>query len=150
SLTLIGPDGIYLTPWFRLVSSPFTKKMIKNLINRPSLVEGLTKFFRSIRLIQSYTADFIQKELLDKEDSMRVYQSWNAFKTIGFTHSELVSNLNASKIETQVIVGTKDAIITPQKITPILKKIENCTIRFVPLKHHQLVDESISVYLLQN
>ena len=80
----------------------------------------------------------------DLENRERVYRSWNHFKSLGYSHAELVHRLNQSTFSKKLIIGEKDQIIQPQGILPIVKKIEGIEIHRLPLKHHQLIKPEIA------
>jgi len=147
-MILVAPDGIFLTPWFRLATTPGLRWAFKFLMVHPNVLEGLIKFNDRSQLVSPYIADFARKEMGDLENRERVYRSWNHFKSLGYSHKELIHRLNQSTFQKKLIVGEKDQIIQPQGILPIVKRIEGLEIHRLPLKHHQLAKPEVADLLL--
>ena len=147
-LILIAPDGIFLTPWFKLATTPGLRWAFKYLMTRPHVMEGFIRFNDRSKVINTYITDFARKEMGDLENRRRVFRSWNHFKTLGYTHNELIKKLSESSMTKKLIIGDKDQIIQPQGILPIVEGIEGLKISRLPLKHHQLIKPEVADLLL--
>ncbi len=144
SLTLIAPDGIFLTPWFKLATTPGVRIAFKLLMAHPSLLERLIRLNEQSKIVNQYVTDFARKEMGDLQNRKRVYRSWNHFKAIGYPESELISKLNQSGFQKTLIIGDKDQIILPKNILRIVRRIKEITVHRLPLKHHQLIKPEIA------
>jgi pimeloyl-ACP methyl ester carboxylesterase len=147
SLTLIAPDAVYKTPWFRMATSWELRWLFKYYMTRPGRLERLIRNARSIRVISKYMADFVQKELGTQANRRRVYISWNHFKPLGYTGRQLCRQFASAPFTRHIILGTKDIVIPPSKILPILRG-SGFRVTLLDLKHHQLVKGEVAEKLL--
>jgi len=147
-LYLLAPDAIYLTPWFHAATFPGLKMIFKYYMLRPKRMERL--ILRSVKfgIVSKYIAEFVKRELSDAENQKRVYISWNHFKPLGYSHRQLRKHLKGSSFKKTLIIGSKDFVIPPRKILPILK---GCDFKEIILekKHHQLVKEDVVVFVIE-
>ena len=93
-LFLVAPDGIFLTVWFKLSTTPGLKLLFKYFVMHPDRLERMLAFNERSRMINRYVADFARKEMGDLENRKRVYRSWNFFKTLGYTKKALVRHFS--------------------------------------------------------
>ena len=147
-LILIAPDGIYLTPWFKLATTPGIRLIFKSLMMHPNRIEKWLSFNDRYKIINKYIADFARNELGDLENRKRVYRSWNYFKALGYTKKELIKHFNTVTYEKQLIVGDKDHIIKPSGILPIIEMAREFKVNHLPMKHHQLAKSEVAELLL--
>jgi pimeloyl-ACP methyl ester carboxylesterase len=142
-LILSAPDGIFLTVWFKLATNPLLRGLFKYLLTHPEIMEHWVRFGEKTKVVSRYVADFVRKELHTNENRDRVFVSWNAFKSLGYSKSALIRLFNRHSFQRQIILGQRDHIITPSKILPLIEKMSEFDIHILPLKHHQLVGEPI-------
>lgn len=148
-LILISPDGIFLTIWFKLVTNSSIKWLFKYLMLRPNKLEQLVSFNEKYKLVSPYLGDFIKKELGDDANRKRVYISWNHFKSLGYSKNQLSRHFKKYSFKRRIILGSKDQIIKPEKILPIIKKMGDFKVDILPLKHHQLVKPEVAKLILE-
>lgn len=146
-LILIAPDGIFLTIWFKLTTTPIIRLLYKKYMMDPGRLEKWILLGQRLKLVNSYVVDFIRKEFGDSQNRRRVYISWNHFKTLGYSKTSLIRNFRSMSFKRRIILGSKDQIIKPSKISPILKKMGGFKIGILPKKHHQLVDLETAKFL---
>ncbi len=146
-LTLIAPDGIFLTPWYKLVTTPGLRLFLKYLLLRSDRLEQLIKINKRTKLVNAYVADFVQKEMGDEENRKRIYLSWNCFKYLGYTKKELAATFGKAKFNRKIILGSKDYVIHPKDISPIIENMGSFQVHILPLKHHQLIKPEVADYL---
>ncbi len=148
-LILIAPDGIFLTVWFKLATTPILRNIFKYVMLNPDKLESLIQFHEKTRIGNQYVADFVRKEMGSSENRRRVYLSWNHFKSLGFRRKELIQKFRSSSFKRRIILGSKDHIIKPGGILPIIEKMEGFQVDILERKHHQLMDPEVAK-LLQN
>jgi len=148
-LFLIAPDGIFLTPWFKLATTPGIKLLFKYLMLNPDKMERLMKFNEKSGVVNKYVDDFVRKEMGDDENRKRVYISWNYFKTLGYSKKELYRRFNRYSFDRKLIIGEKDHIIHPKGILPIVEKMGHFEVDILPLKHHQLARPEVAELLIK-
>lgn len=147
-LILVAPDGIYLTPWFKLATTPGIRMIFKYLMTHPDRMERLLTFNDRSRIVNQYVADFARKEMGDLENRKRVYISWNYFRTLGYSHPVLIRNFKNSAYKKRLIIGKRDHIIKPAGILPIIEKAGKFQVHQLPMKHHQLSKPEVAELLL--
>ena len=148
ALLLLAPDAIYKSPWFIAVTASGFRPIFRYFILNPKSLDRLIRFAVKVRIVSRYLRKFVEKELGTAENRRRVYISWNHFKPLGFSHSELKKQLQAFSGKKVLILGTKDIVIPPVKIIPILK---GCNFEVIELdkKHHQLIKEDTAKELVE-
>jgi len=146
-LFLLAPDAIYLTPWFHAATFPGLKRIFKFYMLHPARLDQLIRRSVKLRIISRYMADFVKRELSAAENQKRVYISWNHFKPLGYSRLQLREHFKNSSFKKTLILGSKDIVIPPRKILPILK---GCGFEKIILekKHHQLVKEDVVEFIL--
>lgn len=142
-LILIGTDGVFKTIWFKLATTPIIRQVWKYLMFNPEKLNGLISFAERIKVINSYIADFVKKEMGDANNRKRVYISWNHFKSLGYPKSQLISSFNSHSFKRRIILGSKDHIIKTKDIMPIIDKMGRFKVDILPKKHHQLLDDNV-------
>lgn len=147
-LILIGPDAVYKTPYFRLATSPVFRPIFKFLMFNPRLLDSLISAVVFLRIAGSYLADFVRKELGEPANRRRVYISWNHFKPLGYTPAQLNEQLKKLDAKKVLIVGTRDIVIKPHRIIPILQPLGFEAVE-MDKKHHQLVKEDTAEALMR-
>lgn len=149
NLFLVGPDAIYKTPWFIAATHPLLRWIFKYCMKNPKALDRLIRRAVKLRLISKYLADFVGKELGHYENRTRVYNSWNHFKPLGYTKSILRQKFSSSPYSKHLILGSKDIVIHPTKILPI---IDGCgfQVSILKKKHHQLMTEETAEIIRQN
>lgn len=143
-IILVAPDGVFLTPWFKLATTPGIRGIFKYLMLHPNRLERLLNFNDRSKIVNKYVADFARKEMGNSQNRKRVYLSWNHFKPLGFSHDQLISGFNGIRAKKSIIVGDNDHIIVPDGILPIIKKMDGFMIHRLPLKHHQLIKPEVA------
>lgn len=146
-LTLIAPDGVFLTPWFKLATTPGVKLAFKYFMMHPDKLEKLLALNERSRILNRYVVDFVRKELGDEENRRRVYASWNDFKTLGYSRRDLIRLFNKYTFKRHLIIGNKDHIIHPKNILPIINQMGSFKVDILPMKHHQLAKPEVAELL---
>ena len=149
-LILIAPDGIYLTIWFKLATHPFIRWLFKYFMLNPYKLERLISFNDKFRIVSPYLGDFVRKELGDSDNRKRVYISWNHFKALGYGRRRLIKEFQKNTFKRRIILGSKDHIIHPSKILPIINRMGNFQTEIIPMKHHQLIKPEVAKLILEN
>lgn len=147
-LILAAPDGVVNIIWFRIATSPLFKYIFKFFVENTERLFSVVRFFEKLKLIHPYTVKFIELELKEKENGKRVYQSWNAFKNLSYPKKELIRKMNQANFRKTVFLGTRDEIVRPKKIMPILEEIGS-KVFLLKKKHHQVVfDDKLNEFMI--
>lgn len=147
-LILIAPDGIFLTIWFKLATTPLIRQVFKYVVMNPDKLEKWARFNEKTRLSNTYISDFVRKEMGTPENKKRVYISWNAFKSLGYKKGKLIALFQKHSFKRRIILGSKDYVIKLNGIRPIIEKMGKFEINVLEKKHHQLLDEDVSDLLV--
>jgi len=147
-INFVAPDGIFLTPWFKLATSPGLRSIFKYLMMHPDRLEQLLNINDGSKVVNKYVADFARKEMGDPANRQKVYFAWNHFKPLGYAEKELINGFNAIKAQKQIVVGDHDHIITPKGILPIIEKMNGFNVHRLPLKHHQLIKPEVAELMI--
>lgn len=139
-LVLIAPDGIYKNFWYLFATSIYGNWLFKYLMLRPDRFDKLLGVFERFRLASPSMIRFAQKELQNRKNCLRVYQSWTYFRPMQENLPEMVAVLNRHNISVNLFLGEKDYIIPMGKVVTKLAKIKQLTTTILPLKHHHLID----------
>lgn len=149
-LILIAPDGIFLTIWFKLATHPSIRWLFKYYMLRPEKLDRLLTFNDKYKITSPYLSDFVRKELGEEHNRKRVYISWNHFKSLGYSQKELIASFRKHSFDKHIILGSRDHIIKPAKILPIIDKVGDFKIDILPLKHHQLIKPEVAKLIANN
>jgi len=147
-LILIAPDGVFLTIWFKLATNKSIKWLFKYIMLKPDKLEKLVVLNEKYKLVSPYLGDFVRKELGDEANRKRVYISWNHFKSLGYSKGQLSKKFKRHTFKKRIILGSRDHIIQPGKILPIIKKMGDFKVDILPLKHHQLIKPEVAKFIL--
>lgn len=143
-IILIAPDGIFLTLWFKLATTPGIRFVFKYMMENPDRLEKWIQYNDKVKIVNKYVSDFIRKELNSKENRSRVYISWNHFKTLGYKRRILIKKFQELTFKKSIILGSKDHIIRPVDILPIVDQMGGFEINVLKKKHHQLLDRDVA------
>lgn len=149
-LILIAPDGIFLTKWFKLATHPSIKWLFKYLMLNPEKLDKLINLNDRYKIVSPYLGDFVRKEMGEADNRKRVYISWNYFKSLGYSKKQLFFLFNKYSFKRRIILGSKDHIIRPKQILPIIHKMGEFKVDILPLKHHQLIKPEVAKLLVDN
>ena len=149
-LILIAPDGVFLTKWFKLATHPSIRWLFKYLMLNPNKLDKLIKLNDQYKIVNPYLGDFVRKEMGEAENRKRVYISWNYFKSLGYSKKQLFSLFNQYSFKRRIILGSKDHIIRPKQILPIIRKMGAFKVDILPMKHHQLIKSEVAKLILDN
>lgn len=148
-LFLVAPDGIFLTIWFHLVTTPSIRWIFKYIMLNPNKLENLLLFNERTKLVNKYITDFVKKEMGSSENRKKVYISWNHFKSLGYGKSRLIKEFKKHDFKRRIILGEKDHIIKPEGIIPIIDKMGGFDIDILPFKHHQLINKEVAKLIIK-
>ena len=149
-MNFVAPDGIFLTPWFKLATSPGLRALFKYLMMHPDRLEQLLTINDRSKIVNKYVADFARKEMGDYENRRKVYLAWNHFKPLGYTHKELIVGFDNIPVRKKIVIGDLDHIITPKGIIPLINQMQDFSVHRLPLKHHQLIKPEVAELLIED
>ncbi len=145
-LLLVAADGIIQRFTYSFATFPIgMRQLFKYLMKNPVWLNKSISILHRLKLVNSFTAKFTLSQLAGKEDRMRVYHSWVAFRYLRITQAKLVTMLNRTKCQTTLIFGEKDQIINPKRHLQFLNKLKSSQVLVLSYGHNKLVDNSSHV-----
>ena len=119
-------------------------------MHNPDKLDSWISFGERNRIIGKYIVDFVRKEMGTAENREKVYLSWNHFKPLGFSHKELINQFQNTRFQRKILLGSKDYIIKPDDILPIIERLGGFDVRIFDKKHHQLLDLEVARSLIKS
>jgi pimeloyl-ACP methyl ester carboxylesterase len=139
-LILLAPDGVYQNFWYQFSTSTYGNWLFRYLMLHPTRFGKWLSVFAKFKLASSSLIRFAQKELKDRENCLRVYQTWSYFKPLQVNLSKLIKHFNKHKVSVHLFLGDQDYIIPPNQVMPKLDKLKYLNPSVLPLKHHHLIE----------
>ena len=111
---LMAPDGLYMNPWYRfIVFTAFGRRLMKTTLNRPQVYFKLSKLAYKLGFISEKLYHYFNENMKDERARIQVYDTWLAYRNVIPNLNKIVDNIDKYKIETHLIFGEFDSIITP-------------------------------------
>jgi len=143
---LLAPDGIKTNFWYSLATYPIAfRSIFKSMIELPQRFKAIENFAVRVRLIDKGIVRFIESQMDTSEKRSRVYHSWVVFRHLKFDMATIASMINSNTINTTVLVGKYDKIITAGNMALLLNKLDTYTFEILETGHNGLIHESIKV-----
>lgn len=112
---LLAPDGLKINFWNWLVTNTETGKQLYGFtIHHPAWVSLATKTGQTLKILPDKMDKFLNLNFATKGARLRVYRVWKLYKNIYFDIDLLASLIKDHRIETAVVVGTKDPVVSPK------------------------------------
>lgn len=143
ALILIAPDGIYLSPWYKIANSTLGNRIFKYLMDNPERFDQLINFCKWSRLAPGYLIRFTEKTLNTYTQRQLVYKTWTYFYPLQHAMSAFMNMLKVNQQGIYLILGEKDKLVPPNKILPKIRGIKSLEYHLIPAKHHQMITQSI-------
>lgn len=143
---LLAPDGIKTNFWYSLATYPTAfRHLFKSMIAHPQRFKAIEKFTLRIGLIDKGIVRFIESQMDTQEKRSRVYHAWVVFRHLKFDMEKIASIINSNKINTTVIVGKYDKIITTRNMDHLIKKLNDYRLEILETGHNGVIQESLKV-----
>lgn len=136
---LIAPDGIHQSPWYRIAVSRLFNPLFKFLMAHPSAFDTFVRFFEMTGFVSGTLVKFSKKELSTPENRTRVYFSWTHLKPIQVKPELFATLLHTHKKTCDLILGSKDSIIRPEKLLPLIPRTSSIQLHTLHAKHHHMI-----------
>lgn len=145
ALFLIAPAGITKDRWYTLATStPLMRAVFKSMIAHGDRFLTLSKWLAGAGLLHKRTARFAELQMNTREKREQVYYSWVTFRALQVPAQQLAASIELHKPTVTLLLGTRDTVITEQKITPLLKLLKHeVTLHRVDVSHHQLLRKEV-------
>ena len=137
TLFLVAPDGIYRSIWYSLALK--FRPIFKYLMWHPARFNQLLTHAEKYRLGDPALIKFSRKELENRADRIRVYQSWVYFQRIAYSKRKYRKVFDRASSQIQLFLGTKDPIIPAKEIASTFEESPNVELKLLKKKHHEMI-----------
>ncbi len=145
-LVLIAPDGIQINFWYRLATDTLSiRRLFKSMIHKPQRLLRLTKFSRSLKLVDNGLLVTAEYQMNTQQRRERVYYSWVVFRKLKFKMEKIARLIEQYNIKPLVIVGRLDKIIPPKRMKPLMRQLPPPVFHLIESGHNQLIENSKSL-----
>lgn len=143
-LTLVAPDGIGKNFWYTTATnSTFTRFLFKAIINHPQPFFKSALLLDKLSLVDGRVRKFVMHEMDTPEKRSRVYHSWAYLRDFFVPAQEIAAVLQAHEINTEVIIGKYDRIITQKTVGPLLRHLPEGSLKMMKSGHSNILRDYI-------
>ncbi len=140
-LWLLAPDGITISPWYWLATHTAAGRWLYRLfIVRVRLLTRVGKPLVRLGLIDRSLLRFAESTLATREQRLRVYRSWVAFRRINPALNALADSLNRHNIKTRIFLGAFDRVLPARYILPLTDRLHRYELTVLKTGHNRLVE----------
>lgn len=143
SITYIAPDGFYESPWQTLALA--FKSIFKYIMTHPEALTKIADAAEKYRLSSPSLIKFAKRELRDVDNRVRVYRSWVFLKPLIRNHRKVTQTIHDHDIKCTLVLGSKDHIIPPKKVTPKFRSAPGVLICIIEKRHHEMIDAALAM-----
>lgn len=142
-LFLLATDGIYRSPWYRFATAPLFNPLFKYLMWHPKRFDQLLALFDKSGLVPKTLIKFSRKELSTPLSRKRVFYTWTHYKPLQVAPMVFHGLLQSANATCHLYLGTKDSIVQPKNIIPVISPGDHILIRYVESKHNHIIQSAI-------
>ncbi len=143
SIIYIAPDGFYESPWHFMALT--FKRPFRYLMTHPKALLNMADVAQKYGLSSPTLVKFAKRELTDLENRVRVYRSWILLKPLIRNHRKVTRTIDDHDIRCTLILGSKDHIIPPAKVSPKFKTASGTTICVIDKRHHEMIEAALEL-----
>ncbi|MFC5412302.1 alpha/beta hydrolase [Larkinella bovis] len=141
-LVLIAPDGITISPWYRLATGTGVGRILfRYFLNHVPLLHRFGQFFISIGLINRSVLRFAENMLATAEQRKMVYNSWIYFRKLRFEPRYLATLFNQKPIRIRFFTGYFDQVVPTSFLTPLINSLPTYELTVLKTGHHRLIEK---------
>lgn len=146
-ITLLAPDGIYTNFWYSFTSKNKVGNFLyRRIMNDPENLFGVMKLMRHFNLLNDKLYRFVRGNLETYEKRKQVYTVWMTLRHIEPSAKISAQKILENNIETVLIFGKYDKIITPSIGENFNKMLQNkANLIIADSGHNLLVSRNIDL-----
>jgi pimeloyl-ACP methyl ester carboxylesterase len=142
---LIAPDGIKTSFWYSMATYPILlRKFFKGMISNYERFEKLARLLNKLKLADAGLIRFADYQMGTEEKRKRVYYSWVVFRHLTFDIRKIAMLINQRDMETTVIVGRYDKVITPHNMERFVSMLTKGRLEILESGHSGLIHQTLS------
>jgi pimeloyl-ACP methyl ester carboxylesterase len=139
-IILLAPDGIKTNFWYALATYPFPlRNFFKSMIMKPERFRGIVSLCQWLGLVDKGIIRFAASQMNTEEKRNQVYHSWVVFRHLQFNLSKIAAHINATDIQTTVVIGKFDKIITTVTVKKFVAKLKSHQFELLETSHNGLI-----------
>lgn len=141
-LFLLAPDGITVSPWFRLATGSRPGRwLFRFFLKHMPLFHRFGQFFISVGIINRSVLRFAESTLSTIEQRERVYRSWIYFRKLQFDLPELSHTFNHHPVRVRFFVGHFDQILPVSFLAPLTRRLQSYELTVLKTGHNRLIEK---------
>ncbi len=136
-LLLIAPDGIRLSPWYKLATYPLpTRMLFRSMINHHHRFIRIIHFAQWLRLVDRGVLRFVETQMNTAEHRSRVYHSWVVFRHLAFDLPTLARLAKEHRLTVRAWVGAHDKLITTATVSRFTRLVPDAQLQVLDTGHN--------------
>ncbi len=141
SVTLIAPDGLPTSAWYRLATfSQVSRWIFRQVMEKEGIITGIIKMARTFGITNRPTSVYLQKTVRTANMRRHIYNTWTALRFLEPDMAVITSVIMNNGTKVLIVLGEKDNLIDSKRISRRLKDIQGIEIVLLPCLHHQLLE----------
>ena len=132
-LFLLAPDGIKISPWYKLATSSLPmRKFFRSMISHPQIFNLMVTLATHVRPGDKSIVRFAESQMNTKEKRSRVYNTWVVFRKLKFNMKVIGSLMDTLPHPPLIIVGKFDKVIKASFMTSLSNHSKK--VKIIPLE----------------
>ncbi len=112
---LFAPDGLYVNPWYRIiVFTSFGRRLMQTTLKSPKVYFNLSKLAYKLGFFSEKLYYYFNENMKDEKARAQIYDTWLAYRKVMPNLNKIANNITQFQIDTHLIFGEHDSIITPK------------------------------------
>lgn len=139
-ITLIAPDGIRKNFWYAVATgSGITRKVFSYVVRHPGFIFRFSLWLERLNIIDGRVRKFTLSQMNSMEKRKKVFASWTFLRKFFVPPEKISSLIMKHNIETEIIIGRYDRIITLSDMEPLSKLIGKEKISVIKSGHSNIL-----------
>ncbi|WP_128545388.1 alpha/beta hydrolase [Larkinella soli] len=145
-LILLAPDGITVSPWYRLATgSTFGRMLFRFFLRHLPTFHVAGEFLQNLRLVDKSVLRFAESTLASPIQRERVYRSWIGFRKLFFKPERLGKTLTLHPIRVRFFLGYYDRVLPADYILPLTHRLYAYELTVLKTGHNRLIEKVAEV-----
>lgn len=137
---LLAPDGVKTNFWYNLATYPVAfRKLFKSMILHPNRFYSIAHFINRLGFVDKGLIRFAETQMRTEEMRSRVYYSWVVYRELQFNMSVVAHLIQKYSIESSLIVGQHDKVITLNNMRKLLRHLPSCKVTILDTGHNGII-----------
>ena len=141
---LAAPDGVVDNLLFSLATaSKAGRSIFRRTLAHPRLVPNLVNMAQRLRIIDPFTARFINHHIDSENKRSRIYQSWISFRMLGMAPEELGKIAVDHQLQVRIFLASRDVMISAAKFASHFKRLHRVELEIIDTNHARVPGEAL-------